>query len=184
MKWQEMFESMRDSNGVKLRADGAGDGWANAHRKLPREFYLQDLDGVFGMMAFGQNTAERLFIEPVPDSWENRTKRIRRFAYVAMFDRKTSLKGALDPRNDVPTAIYLHLCRELSKSQPTAVRFFYVVGDRADPPWFMVELDIETAEECGERHVINLGSAAEMRDVWRRLGLDSLRQELRKWIDP
>ena len=61
-----MYE--RHSNGVKVRADGCGDAWAQAHRKLGPTFNMQDIDALFGIMAFGQNTGDKLFLEYVPDN--------------------------------------------------------------------------------------------------------------------
>jgi len=83
-----MYE--RHSNGVRVRADGCGDAWAQAHRKLGPTFNMQDIDALFGIMAFGQNTGDKLFLEYVPDDYRNRGKAVRDFRVIAMFDRKSS----------------------------------------------------------------------------------------------
>jgi len=101
----------RDQRGVKTRYDGGGDAWAEAHRNLGTSFNMQDLDALFGFVAFGVNGAEKLFLEYQPDDYKNRKQIIRRFAAVAMFDRKNSIKTAFNKNNLVSTANYLWQCR-------------------------------------------------------------------------
>lgn len=172
--------NLRLDNGVRARRDGMGDPWANAHREgLGNRFYMNDVDALFGMEVWGANTGERLFLEYEPDNYDNRESRIRRFAYIGMFDRKPSLKAAYHPGNRVSMAVYLDMCRRISMGQPRPMRFFFVVGGES-APWQMVEHDIETGEECGERVLIR--GAHEYREMWQRLGLEQLREELRGWV--
>lgn len=167
-----MYERL--TNGVKLRGDNQGDPWANEHREqLGNRFYLQDLDALFGHMTFAQNTGDRLFLEYVPDTYENRLKVKREFYVVAMFDRKATMNAATCPGNTVSTAFYLWLCRSIGANQPERPRFFYVIGTQA--PWQMLELDIESGDRVGDPFPI--GDNA-MTDVWRRLGLTQLRTRL------
>lgn len=175
----------RMDNGVKARADGAGDAWAQSHRTLGRDFHMHDIDVLFGLVAFGQNTGERLFLEYVPDNYQNRTSVIRKFAAVAMFDRKASTKAAFSQQNALSTAQYLWQCRTLGEggNQPLMPKFFFVIGKQT-PPWEMIEIDIYTGERTGVEELIFMKSQAEWQRVWDALGLTSLRNELRQWVDP
>lgn len=175
---QYSFVPEVDAAGVKIRADGQGDAWADAHRALGSSFYLTDVDGMIGMVGFAANTGERLFLEYVPDNYENHRNAIRRFATVAMFDRKATRALAFHKHNRVGLAYYLDTCRRLAETQPKPPRFFFVIG-RDRPPWTMIELDITTAEQIGE---IELG-AMNWRQVWNALGLTVLRAELAQWIN-
>jgi len=169
----------RMETGVRVRSDGGGDGWANAHRTaLGNRFYLQDVDAVAGIEWFATNTAERVFAEYEPDSWENRLEVIRRFALVAMFDRKSTIDAAFSPQNRISSAFYLHLCRTHVDRQPRPPRFFFLVGGQK-PPWEMVELDIDAGDEIGNRVEIN---GQNMRGVWDAIGLTELRKFLRRWL--
>lgn len=168
-------------NGVKERADGAGDAWAREHREMGQTYNMMDLDAVFGTVFFGQNTGEKLFMEYIPDNYQNRVNKIRHFALVAMFDRKASRNAALCPQNNLSTAVYLWLCRELSEKQPTPPKFFYVIGGQV-PPWVMVEVDIFTGELTGHESVIE--NSQDWHRVWQILGLKKLRAQLRGWVDP
>lgn len=175
----EFDPTPRNTNAVKQRLDGQGDEWANQHRRsLPKEFYLQDVDAMFGGVVFGQNTGERLFLEYIPDDYENRTKRIREFFVVSIFDRKTSEQAAFGNHNIVSTAFYLHMCRTYSNAQPYAPRFFFVIGNE-EPPWEMIEIDIHDAKETGERVTLY---RANWKKVWNRLGLSDLRRDLTAWL--
>lgn len=168
----------RLGNGVRRRMDGRGDGWANAHREeLGSRYYLQDVDGVFGLEVWGANTGERLFMEYEPDNWEHRQDWVRRFAIVALFDRKVSLDRALSEHNRVSAAFYMWLCRELGARQPQQPRFFFVVGGQS-PPWDLVEMDTQTGNVLSTHQL----AGADFRQVWQRIGLLSLRQELARWI--
>jgi hypothetical protein len=169
----------RSSNGVKLRADGGGDGWANTHRlQLGNQFLMSDIDCLFGGLVFGQNTGERLFMEYAPDNWANRTKRIRQFAMVAMFDRKKTEAAALSAHNTLATAFYLWLARVHGASQPKPPRFFYVIGGDS-PPWDMIEVDIHTGDTATD--IIRLNSV-DWPTMWAALGLTDLRNELKQWV--
>lgn len=175
-----MYE--RDERGVRVRADKKGDAWANAHRDaLGNKYYLQDVDAMFGYVAFGHNTGERLFLEYVPDSYENRGSWIREYGYVALFDRKTSEQAAFSSQNSLSASVYLHLCRRLAAGQPIAPRFFFVIGGQ-EPPWEMIEISIESGEETGQRAVIR--SASDWSTIWAALGLADMRNTIKQWIDP
>ena len=165
--------------GVKVRKDGKGDAWALAHRDgLGRGFYMSDVDGIVGMMGFAANTGERLFIE-YKFVGEYSSSVIKQFATVAVFDRKWSRELAFAEGNQVSTAWYLDLCRRLGKTQSKPPRFFFVIGqDR--PPWTMIELDIETGDVRQEEVLDGMN----WKVVWRAVGLSSLREQLRQWIDP
>lgn len=166
-----------DKAGVKIRADGQGDGWANQHRELGQTFNMQDLDGFFGLYVFAKNSANSLFLEYAPDRIENREKVIRRFAVVALFDRKKTEDAALSDMNIVSTAFYLWTCRQIGDRQPIAPRFFYVIGDD-NPPWTMIELNIASGERLG----CYLLTGYNWRDVWEVAGLRKIRDELRRWV--
>ena len=97
----------RDSRGVRIRADGKGDGWARAHRQLGATFNMTDFDGLMGLVAFAANTGEKLFMEYVPDNYRNRLNLIRQFAIVAMFDRKASREYAFSEANRVSLSWHL-----------------------------------------------------------------------------
>lgn len=167
-----------DTPKVKPRYDGGGDGWAKAHREgLGNGFYMSDVDGIIGVVGFAANTEGLLFQEYVVEpSRELRT--VRRFATVAMFDRKSTEKNAFCEKNEFGLAWYLDLCRRLGETQPRAPRFFFVIGSK-EPPWTMIELDIDTSLEI-DRQVITSGR--NWRCIWDAIGLTTLRNELRSWI--
>jgi len=168
----------RDEEGVRLRADGKGDGWALAHRKLGATFNMTDFDGLMGIVSFAANTGERLFLEYVPDNYSHRVNVIRQFAAVAMFDRKSTREYAFSDENRVSLAWHLDHCRKLGQTQPKPPKFFFVIG-RDEPPWELVEVDIETGDVVSEMSL----SAMNWRALWERAGLVALRNELRQWID-
>jgi hypothetical protein len=170
----------RLDNGVRVRRDGQGDAWANTHREgLGNKFYLQDIDALFGMEVFGANTGDRLFIEYEPDNYENRFNAIREFALVAMFDRKATLAGAMHPGSKVSRDLYLWLCRTIGLAQPIAPKFFLVIGE-SEPPWQMIEIDINTGRKLGEPSEVD---GDNFRQVWNQLGLAELRSQLRRYIN-
>jgi hypothetical protein len=171
----------RSENGVKERADGKGDAWADSHRQLGATYNMSDLDAVMGVTAFAQNTGEKLFLEYVPDNYANRGKQIRSFAAVAMFDRKLS-EHAIQ-YSDVSTSLYLWICRTLGEKQPVPPKFFYIIGGQA-PPWRMIELDIETGEQIGQQHEMTKDNSIEWKNLWVATGLHALREECRRFIDP
>ncbi len=168
----------RDEYGVRVRRDGLGDGWAQGHRLLGKTFNMQDLDALFGFVAFGVNGAERLFLEYQPDHFTNANRMIRRFAAVAMFDRKSSVQAAFN--STVSTANYLWQCRCFARQQPLKPKFFYVVGGQ-EPPWEMIELDIDTGDHLGQK-VIQSNRKEDWLAVWDHLGLADLRENLRAWV--
>jgi len=178
----------RDRNGVKIRADGKGDAWARAHRNMGQCFNMHDVDGLIGIHAFAQNTGERLFIEYVPDHYKNRHSCIRKFAMVAMFDRKKTLNLAMirDSNNKLDntlgTAFYLWLCRTCASNQPIPPRFFFV-GGGDEPPWGMQELNIYTAEKIGNIIPIEDATGKGWRAIWDAIGLVTLRNEMKKWTE-
>jgi len=168
-------QTPRNATGTKKRLDGQGDAWANQHRaSLPKDYYFQDVDAMFGAVVFGKNTGEKLFLEYVPDGYKNRTKKIRSFAVVAIFDRKVTREAAFSNYNTISCALYLWLCRTLGESQPQKPRFFYVIGSQ-EPPWTMIEINITTGEEIGQETKLE---RVDWKIVWETLGLTSLRNEL------
>jgi len=169
-----MYE--RNGNGVRIRADGKGDGWANAHRhELPERFHFNDFDGLIGKLTFAQNGQDTLFAEYVCDSYKNRDKTIRQFGYVALFDRKRSDFAA---NNSVlSTAVYLDACRKLSFGQPFPCRFFYVIGPN-DGPWILSEKDINTGDTLADSNLCD----GEWEQLWMALGLTASRNALEKWL--
>lgn len=175
----ELFDtSPRNGNGVKTRRDGRGDAWAAAHRdELGSRFLMQDVDASFGALVFGHNTGEKLFLEYVPDDYQNRTKATRDFAVVAMFDRKNSEAAAFANSNLVSRAFYLWQCRVFGTIQPIPPRFYYVIGNQ-QPPWRMVEIDILSSKQIATASV----SVGDWTTVWSSLGLIKLRNELVQWI--
>ena len=174
---------VNQNNGVRSRIDGQGDGWALAHRDLGPTFNMHDVDAMFGVCAFGQNTGEKLFLEYVPDNYQNRFKTIRKFGYVALFDRKSSMQALMAERNKLSTAFYLSLCRTLGLSQPVMPKFFYVIGGQ-EPPWIIREVDIETGELLDNVAELHNAGNNDWRRVWKCLGLIELRETIRKWVDP
>jgi len=177
---REFDPTVRNRLGVKERLNGAGDAWANQHREsLGSHFYLQDVDAMFGTIVFGHNTGERLFLEYVPDSYENRQEKVREFGVVALFDRKSSRDAAFGNHNRVSMALYLWMCRSLSKIQgiSRSPKFFFVIGGQS-PPWQMIEIDIDTGEEL-QMTEINTSS---WRSTWQAFGLMRLRDEIARWI--
>jgi len=177
-----MYE--RHSNGVRVRADGCGDAWAQAHRKLGPTFNMQDIDALFGIMAFGQNTGDRLFLEYVPDDYRNRGKAVRDFRVIAMFDRKTSRQAAFigDGEIQVGLALYLWIARTLQAYQKTPVRFFFVIGDQT-PPWRMVEVSTDTGRRFGKEVTIPDTSRSSWIKVWDEIGLSRLRTAVRRQLE-
>ena len=170
----DMFK--RNDQGVKIRSDGNGDQWANQHRdELGSKFYIQDVDGLFGMCSFAQNSGERLFMEYVPDHYRNKSKIIREFAVIAIFDRKQS-KHAIQV-SDLSTAFYLHQARLYGRVQPIMPKFFFVVG--TESPWTLIELNITTGETISEC-VLDDG---EWLSVWKTLKLTDMRDLLRAWAE-
>jgi len=171
----------RLGNGVRIRADGQGDAWANTHREsLGNQFYLQDIDALFGMEVFGANTGDRLFLEYEPDNYKNKQNIVREFAMVAMFDRKSTLAWARSTQCCLSRGVYLWMCRALRAQQPHAPKFFLVVG-RDCPPWQMVEIDIDTGDELSEPTTVDADS---FQRVWQQLGLTQLRRDLRRFVNP
>jgi hypothetical protein len=162
--------------GARVRADGKGDSWANAHRlALGRGKYMMDVDGLIGIMGFAANTGEHLFLEYEPDSFENHGSVIREFSTVAMFDRKTTEAYALCDSNRRSFAWYLNICRRLSSTQCRPVRFFFVIGESVSP-WTMIEIDISTGNEIGQR--ATLEGPETWTAFWNTAGLFALRKML------
>ena len=175
---------MRLDNGTLARADGKGEAWANEHREaLGSNYYLQDLDGLFGLNVWGHNTGNRFFLEYVPDSWENKGRVCREFGVVALFDRKSSIETAQHTRNTLSLAFYLYLCRTHRSMQPDSLapRFFYVCGDDDEPPWHMYEVDIDTGLRVGAP--VELSARGDWMPAWKELGLVALRAALRQYVE-
>lgn len=169
----------RDIKGVRVRADGKGDGWARAHRELGLTFNMTDIDGLMGLVGFAANTGDKLFMEYVPDNYQNRLNLIRQYAVVAMFDRKASREYAFSDANRVSLSWHLDHCRKLAQTQPKAPKFFLVIG-RDEPPWELIEMNIHTGEVVTEQTLNGMN----WRVLWEQTGLVALRNELRGWIDP
>jgi hypothetical protein len=169
----------RNDGGVRLRADGKGDGWAEHHRNQQCQWHMQDVDGLFAASFFGKRTDDRLFAEYAADNYENRGKIIRRFAMVALFDRKETEPAAFSNENHLSLAVYLHMCRVFRDAQSQGPRFFYVVGGNA-PPWEMIEMDIDDGTIMRPSTTLDNGSWEPM---WKALGLLELRQALTKWLE-
>ena len=162
--------------GVRQRVIQGGDAWANEHRKhLGHHALMQDVDGMFGLQVFAQNTGDRLFYEYVPDHWENRERVVRHFGLVGVFDRKLSEDAS--SLSNVSTAFYLYLCRVAAKAQPVDPKFFFVVGENS--PWKMIELDIYDGSAIGEPLEVGDDWPA----IWNELGLTAIRQHLRRWVE-
>jgi hypothetical protein len=174
-------DGLKFGNGVKRRADGKGDAWANAHRDaLGPGFPMNDVDGCFGFVAFGSNTGDRMFIEYVPDDYVNRFNVIREHAVIALFDRKATEELAFSDNNCVSLSLYLYQCRAFSAAQALPCRFFFCIGGQK-PPWRMVEVNIETGERINGPDIIL--KSANWRCIWDALGLIELRSNLRRFLD-
>jgi len=167
-------------NGVKARADGKGDPWANLHREgLGNEAYMQDVDAMVGLVAWSANTAERLFLEVVPDSYENRVNEVRNFAALAYFDRKRSLVHAMSEANRFSRQVYTWHCRMWAELQPEAPKFFFVIGGN-EPPWEMWDVDIYNPQNVVLRGTVT--NAKDFEPLWRAVGLFEKRQRLVQWV--
>jgi hypothetical protein len=129
-----------------------------------------------GTFAFAKNTADRFFLEYVPDDYQNREKAIRNFGVVAIFDRKQTEAAALGDHSILSTAFYLHLCRMFAEFQKINPMFFYIVGRNA--PWTMIKRDIWTGEIL-EKYVIE---DMEWKRIWEVAGLIDLRKQVEAWI--
>lgn len=170
-------QAERNESGVRVRRDGKGDEWANLHRdKLETFALMQDLDAIMGHISFAKNTTDQLFVEYVPDRWENRHSFIREFATVAMFDRKSS-RSCLESAS-VSAAYQLHLCRVIREYQQEPPMFFFVIPHREG--FEMVRVHLETAEEIG---AYVLPKNGEWREIWQQAGLISLRNKLRLFAE-
>lgn len=175
-----------NSTQARQRKDGKGDAWANAHRDaLGPGYNMGDIDGSFGFVAFGHRTEDRIFAECVPDAWTNRGKPYRRFATVALFDRKRGPNSHRAGGGPFDLAYHLDLCRKLAEAQPLPPRFFFVQGTNK-PPWELVELDIghgnrgRAGVEIG-RTTIN--SISNWGPIWDAVGLTELRKALKQWVE-
>lgn len=180
MDQPDLFDLERLANGVRARADGRGDGWANAHREqLWPDAYMQDLDGYFGLLTFAGNAGDRLFLEYVPDR-DRAPDQAREFAVVAVFDRKRSRHAAFAPRSALSRGFYAWLCRVIGTRQPVRPRFFYVTGAER-PPWILHEVDVETEEPTGAPALIR-STETDWKSVWCGVGLRDARDVLARWL--
>lgn len=164
-------------NGNRARVDKQGDLWANDHRAELANYFMSDVDALFGIEAWGAQTGDKLFMEYEPDAWENRRSSIRSFGVVAMFDRKASWGSIAKAGSFTSTPLYLWMCRVFRGHQGIAPKFFYVCGTRA--PWRMQEVDIDTGEAVGDEVLVDSGRWGV---VWRALGLSDLRDQIKKWV--
>lgn len=172
------FNHQINQNGVKIRYDGKGDGWANAHREeLPRDNYMQDIDCFFGINVAGHNTGDKLFLEYIPDNYDKNRKSVEDFCIVALFDRKFSEEYAFSNKNYTSRKFYLYICNQLSKNQPVPCKFFYVIGNK-NPPWKMIELSLDEGHKIREKYV----DSGDWNEIWKELGLVSIKDELVKWL--
>lgn len=187
---QEDFEFIdpggeRLDSGVRARREAGGDGWANAHRScLPRHCFMQDIDAFFGHIVFAKNSADRLFVEQVPDDYDNLTGSFsRNFAVVALFDRKRTLDDDQMARNRFTLQFYCWICRIFRDRQPegTGPKFFYVIGP-SHGPWGMQEIDIDTGEKTEEIRLIRNDDSPGWMNVWQALGLLSAREKAETWL--
>ncbi len=175
-----MAEPQRLENGVKARSDGKGDAWSNLHRTgLGNATYMTDVDALVGLCGWSVNTAEKLFLEVVPDNYENRRSEVRKFAVVALFDRKRSLEYAQSAANQFTRQFYTWLCRTIGQTQPATPRFFYVIGSD-QPPWDMYEVNTAKPEVCV--HVGRIANASEIAHIWKYAGLLEKRNALVQWV--
>lgn len=62
-------------------------------------------------------------------------------------------------------------------AQPIPPRFFYVIGGQ-EPPWLMIEVDINTGVEVGARVELKNSN---FKTVWESLGLGQARNVLMRW---
>ena len=170
---------------TRLRNDNGGDRWANAHRhNLSDNWYLMDMDGYFGLLAFAANTGNRLFMEYVPDDWKNRESATREFGWVAIFDRKRNEQAMRSSGAKLSKDMYLCLCRRLGRCQPVMPRFFYILGTGEHGPWPLVEYDVWTAKEIG--HIATLQndefSKGAWDRIWNSIGLEQARKKIEAWL--
>lgn len=131
------------ANGVRIRVDGLGDQWANYHRSfLGSSYHMLDFDGwrvCDPSLERTENTEDHLFCEVVMD--HQRGEMIRDVHYLAIFDRKSTLKAV--HQASFTRAVYLNMCRRFSLHQPFECRFIYVIGGQ-QPPWQLIQCDIRT----------------------------------------
>ena len=173
------YTIMRGDNGVKVRHDGRGDNWADQHRRSLRgRFLMQDMDAYAGFHAFAANTGEKFFLEYEPDKSNARTVSKRQLGFVALFDRKSNTKAMRDKNlSGLSRQVYAHICRTYRAAQPTAPKFFYIVGESS--PWGMIEIDIDTLQE--KSGIVELYEDDWMQ-IWDDFGLIELRNALQRWM--
>jgi hypothetical protein len=172
----------RYANGTKKRADGKMEDWNWRHRVgLGKKCYMEDVDHVFAAVFYGQQTSGRLFVEYEPDNGKNIGNVIRKFAIVAIIDKKETERAAFHQRNVLSLGVQLAMCRMFGAAgQPKEPKFFFAIGG-SEAPWKMIEIDIHTGERTGVEGIVESDDWGE---VWKQLGIDPLRQQLRAWIDP
>ena len=156
------------------------DPWAAAHQYAGpnndgagRSIYMQDLDGVFGVLNFADKSECRLFVEYVPNNRVDLPKVQREFGIVALFDRKKRI-FLPDDFESLKTGLYLHLCRMARSIQgeDCAPKFFFVIGE--NEPWEIRELNIDN----GMQVQMFKHSNGEFKQTWQSLGLYEIRSRL------
>jgi hypothetical protein len=174
-------QQIRDSRGVALRRDGAGDVWAQQHRqKLGRDAYVRDGDQSHRVSLEIECGENRLFMEMAFDSYKNRGRLIRRCGTVARVDRKATVEAAqraLD--NGEPTIAHmLSDCRADREMQDgIGGRAFLVCGNGY--PFTYIELDPFTGNELQRKECRKESSWVELYD---ELGMTEDRRRLEHWL--
>jgi hypothetical protein len=169
-----MSDDARLANGVRVRLDGRGDNFANAHRKGQRDLYGMDVDAYATLELVVGDGEDRIFAEyclhgngPVTES-----------AFVAFFDRK-KMRGKqciADAGQMARRAPWLGLCRDLAVSYPVTPRLFWICGQGA--PWDFIEWDVRS----GERLRWWLLESDDITQEWRNIDLLRDRETLVKWL--
>lgn len=179
-----MEEVKRNDSGVRVRADGGGDLWADRHRLgLDNKAYLTDADS-FTFAVRHRKSEDRVFFEYVPDDWCNFGKSIRSFALLAIFERKSPGQYQRDLSGlcaQPGVAFLLHTCRLFGQVQPIAPRFFFVFGD--DQPFRLQEIDCIVGYQVGELLTLPiLTNKGDWLPFWKQLGLIDARDKLNAWV--
>lgn len=149
---------------AKPRYDNKGDAFAELHREeLPSDCYFSDIDMIFGNISFSAGTEDTLFIEYLPDDFENRNNPTREFKALALIDRKESHEAAL--RATIPKQLYQWLALMVTQAQKHQCRFFQAIGK--DTVFDLIEYDVVTGNKILEKQIANLN----IYTVWKEIGL-------------
>ena len=172
-------EDRRLDNGVRRRMDGEGEPWSEAHRKLPRDFHMQDIDAMYGMVQIAKNASDQLFAEYVTDSGDTIDDVTREFGLVALFDIKSTRQALDNAQRSLSTKWYAWLARVVAAHQEVAPKFFFVL-DQEDS-YHYVESDIQTGEIVRE-HTAPKDTRLAWLTCWKELGLVKIRNDLKESI--